>query len=147
MQICELATPAVLIERSRLTGNLSKMQAAVNARGIRLRPHAKTHKSPAIARLEIERAAVGICCAKLGEAEVFADAGITDIRLPYPLNPVNAERVFALADRVALSFIVDDPAVAQDWSDLAEGRGRTLDVLIKVDVGFHRCGIDPDSAA
>ena len=147
MQICELATPAVLIERSRLTSNLSKMQAAVNARGIRLRPHAKTHKSPEIARLQIERGAVGICCAKLGEAEVFADAGITDIRLPYPLNPVNAERVFALADRIALSFIVDDPAVAQDWSDLAEGRGRTLDVLIKVDVGFHRCGIDPDSAA
>ena len=96
MQICELATPAVLIERSRLTSNLSKMQAAVNARGIRLRPHAKTHKSPEIARLQIERGAVGICCAKLGEAEVFADAGITDIRLPYPLNPVNAERVFAL---------------------------------------------------
>jgi D-serine deaminase-like pyridoxal phosphate-dependent protein len=147
MRISELATPAVLIESSRLTNNLSKMQAAVNARGIRLRPHAKTHKSPHIARLQIERGAVGICCAKLGEAEVFADAGFSDIRLPYPLNPVNADRVFALAGRIALSFIVDDPAVAQAWSKLAEERGRTLDVLIKVDVGFHRCGIDPDSPA
>jgi D-serine deaminase-like pyridoxal phosphate-dependent protein len=112
---------------------------------VRLRPHAKTHKSPHIARLQIERGAVGICCAKLGEAEVFADAGITDIRLPYPLNPVNADRVFALAERIALSFIVDDPAVALAWSELAVRRGRTLDVLLKVDVGFHRCGIDPAS--
>ena len=56
-------------------------------RGIRLRPHAKTHKSPLIARWQIDRGAVGICCAKLGEAEVFADAGVADIRLPYPLNP------------------------------------------------------------
>jgi D-serine deaminase-like pyridoxal phosphate-dependent protein len=147
MHIADIPTPAVLIESSRLTHNLSTMQAAVNARGIRLRPHAKTHKSPAIARLQIERGAVGICCAKLGEAEVFADAGIADIRLPYPLNPVNADRVFALADRVALSFIVDDPAVAQAWSGLAAARGRRLDVLIKVDVGFHRCGIDPGSPA
>jgi D-serine deaminase-like pyridoxal phosphate-dependent protein len=119
------------------------MQAATTAKGKRLRPHAKTHKSPEIAGMQIAEGAVGICCAKLGEAEVFADAGITDIRLPYPLNPVNADRVFALSDRVALSFIVDDVGVALQWSDLAKGAGRTLDVLIKVDVGFHRCGIDP----
>ena len=142
MQISEIPTPAVLVDTARLTRNLSVMQAAANARGLRLRPHAKTHKSPHVARLLIERGAVGICCAKLGEAEVFADAGIKDIRLPYPLNPVNADRVFALAERVALSFIVDDPAVAREWSGLAEQRGTTLNVLIKVDVGFHRCGID-----
>src|SRR3954467_170053 len=147
MNLADIPTPAVLVESSTLTRNLSKMQGAVNARGIHLRPHAKTHKSPDVARLQIERGAVGICCAKLGEAEVFADAGITDIRLPYPLNPVNADRVFALADRIALSFIVDDPAVAQAWSRLAVARGRRLDVLIKVDVGFHRCGIDPESPA
>jgi D-serine deaminase-like pyridoxal phosphate-dependent protein len=147
MHIADLPTPAVLLESSRLTRNLSRMQAIANARGLRLRPHAKTHKSPTIAALQIERGAVGICCAKLGEAEVFADAGITDIRLPYPLNPVNADRVFALAERVTLSFIVDDPAVAQVWSDLAARRQRRLEVLVKVDVGFHRCGIDPDSSS
>ena len=130
-----------------LTRNLSRMQSGVNARGLRLRPHAKTHKSPRVAALQIERGAVGICCAKLGEAEVFADQGIADIRLPYPLNPVNADRVFALAQRVLLSFIVDDPAVAAAWSSLAVARGMPLDVLIKVDTGFHRCGIDPGSPA
>jgi D-serine deaminase-like pyridoxal phosphate-dependent protein len=56
---------------------------------------------------------------------------------------VNADRVFALADRIRLSFIVDDPAVARAWSEAATRQGRTVDVLIKVDVGFHRCGIDP----
>ncbi len=147
MLLTDLPTPAVLLDSSRLTRNLSRMQAAANARGVRLRPHAKTHKSPRVAALQIERGAVGICCAKLGEAEVFADEGIADIRLPYPLNPANADRVFALARRVLLSFIVDDPAVADVWSGLAAARGTKLDVLIKVDVGFHRCGIDPDSPA
>jgi D-serine deaminase-like pyridoxal phosphate-dependent protein len=143
MHLSDIPTPAVLIESSKLARNIARMQKAVGQAGKRLRPHAKTHKSPVIARMQLEAGAVGICCAKLGEAEVFADAGVADIRLPYPLNPVNADRVFALADRVRLSFIVDDPVVARAWSELAARRGRTLDVLIKVDVGFHRCGIDP----
>jgi D-serine deaminase-like pyridoxal phosphate-dependent protein len=146
MQITDLQTPAVLIESSRLSRNLDRMQAAVTARGRRLRPHAKTHKSPLVAEMQIARGAVGICCAKLGEAEVFADAGITDIRVPYPLNPVNADRVLALASRVAFSFIVDDLSVARAWSDVARRAGRRLDVLVKVDVGFHRCGIDPHAS-
>lgn len=123
--------------------NIERMQAAADARGIRMRPHAKTHKSPVIARWQIERGAVGVCCAKLGEAEVFADAGIRDIRLPYPLNPANADRLIALADRTRLSFIVDHLAVAEAWSRALAHAGRDVDVLVKVDVGFHRCGIAP----
>ena len=89
------------------------MQEAADARGIRMRPHAKTHKSPMVARWQIDRGAIGICCAKLGEAEVFAAAGFTDIRLPYPINPVNAPRVLALLERTDLSFIVDHLDVAR----------------------------------
>ena len=146
MRITELETPAVLIESSRLTRNLDRMQALATAGKRQLRPHAKTHKSPVVAGMQIARGAGGICCAKLGEAEVFADAGIRDIRVPYPLNPVNADRVLALADRVAFSFIVDDVGVARSWSEVGQRAGRRLDVLIKVDVGFHRCGIDPDAS-
>ncbi|MEO8682306.1 MAG: alanine racemase [Vicinamibacterales bacterium] len=138
-----LPTPAILIDRAKALRNIDQMQAAASARGIRLRPHTKTHKSPIVARWQIERGAVGICCAKLGEAEVFADSGFADIRLPYPLNPSNADRVIALLDRTRLSFIVDHPAVARQWSDAMVRAGRTVDVLVKVDVGFHRCGIDP----
>jgi D-serine deaminase-like pyridoxal phosphate-dependent protein len=140
----DLPTPAVLIEQPRVLANISRMQDAADRRGIRLRPHAKTHKSPVVARWQIDRGAIGICCAKLGEAEAFADAGFTDIRLPYPINPVNAPRVLALLDRVTVSFIVDHLAVARAWSDAMIRAGRSVDVLVKIDVGFHRCGIDPN---
>ena len=121
------------------------MQQLAASAGVRLRPHCKTHKSVTIARWQLEAGASGVCCAKLGEAETFAEAGITDIRLPYPISPSNSARVRRLLDRVHLSIIVDDPDVARQWSAKMAAAGRRLDVLIKVDVGFHRCGIDPDS--
>jgi D-serine deaminase-like pyridoxal phosphate-dependent protein len=139
----DLPTPAVLVEQPRVLDNIDRMQEAADRRGIRMRPHAKTHKSAVIARWQIDRGAIGICCAKLGEAEVFAADGFTDIRLPYPLNPINAARVVALLERTRLSFIVDHPEVARGWSAAMVRAGRTVDVLVKVDVGFHRCGIDP----
>ena len=145
MTVDALRTPAVLIDKPKALRNIERMQAKANARGIRLRPHSKTHKSPLIAQWQIERGAAGICCAKLGEAEVFANAGIADIRLPYPINPSNADRVVALLNRSRLSFIVDHPAVARQWSEALVVRGQQVDVLVKVDVGFHRCGIDPDA--
>jgi len=145
VRITDLRTPQVLIDRPRLEANIARMQAAATARKIRLRPHSKTHKSPVVAWMQIRQGAAGICCAKLGEAEVFAEAGIGDIRLPYPVHPSNADRVLALMDRARISIIVDHPVVARGWSDAMQGAGRTLDVLVKVDVGFHRCGIDPDA--
>jgi D-serine deaminase-like pyridoxal phosphate-dependent protein len=141
--IHDLQTPQVLIDRPRLLANIAQVQNEATRHGLRLRPHAKTHKSPVIAGWQMQQGAVGICCAKLGEAEVFADAGISDIRLPYPVNPVNRSRVVRLLDRVRLSIIVDHPLVARGWSDAMRAAGRTLDVLVKVDVGLHRCGIDP----
>jgi D-serine deaminase-like pyridoxal phosphate-dependent protein len=72
--------------------------------------------------------------------------GVEDIRLPYPLNPVNAGRVIALLDRTRLSFIVDHLEVARGWSRSIHEAGRAVDVLVKVDVGLHRCGIDPEAA-
>jgi D-serine deaminase-like pyridoxal phosphate-dependent protein len=143
VQLDDLPTPQVLIDRSRALNNIDHVQQLADGAGMRLRPHAKTHKSPVVAKWQIDRGAVGICCAKLGEAEVFAGAGIADIRLPYPVNPSNAPRLVALMDRAAMSIIVDHLDVARGWSDAMRNAGRTLDVLVKVDVGFHRCGIDP----
>jgi D-serine deaminase-like pyridoxal phosphate-dependent protein len=146
VKLTELRTPCVLVDRPRAERNLTRMQARAGARGIALRPHAKTHKSIEIGRQQIAAGATGICCAKLGEAEVFADAGFEDIRLPYPLNPVNAERVVELLDRTRVSFIVDHWAVARGWSEAMQREAREVDVLVKVDVGTHRCGIDPSRA-
>ena len=114
--LTELRTPAVLVERPRAVTNLRRMQQLANDAGMALRPHAKTHKSPELARWQLEAGATGICCAKLGEAEVFADAGLTDIRLPYPLQPSNADRVLALQQRARVSFIVVSLDVARGWS-------------------------------
>src|SRR5829696_900407 len=144
MLLSDLPTPQVLVDRRRALANIGRVQLMADAAGARLRPHAKTHKSPVVARWQIDRGAVGVCCAKVGEAEVFAAAGITDIRLPYPVNPSNAARVLALMDRASVSIIVDHLAVARGWSEAMVRAGRTLDVLVKVDVGFHRCGIDPE---
>jgi D-serine deaminase-like pyridoxal phosphate-dependent protein len=144
--VTDLRTPAVLVDQARALRNIDRMQAATAARGLRLRPHAKTHKSPLVARWQIERGAAGICCAKIGEAEAFAEAGITDIRIPYPIHPANADRIVALAARTRLSFIVDHPRIAAEWSAALTAAGIVVDVLVKVDVGFHRCGIVPDLA-
>ena len=143
MLVTDLPTPQVLVDRRRLFDNIGRAQRLADAAGLRLRPHAKTHKSPVIARWQVERGAVGICCAKISEAEVFADAGLTDIRLPYPVNPRNAARLVSLMERASISIVVDHLSVARGWSDAMQGAKRTLDVLVKVDVGFHRCGIDP----
>jgi D-serine deaminase-like pyridoxal phosphate-dependent protein len=145
MRIAELRTPFALIDMHRVRANIRAMADRAAAAGVKLRPHAKTHKSAVIAKMQIEAGAVGVCCAKLGEAEVLADAGIGDIRLPYPVNPINADRVIALLSKTKLSIIVDDMDVAKAWSDAMTKAGKTLDVLVKVDVGFHRCGINPSA--
>jgi D-serine deaminase-like pyridoxal phosphate-dependent protein len=141
--LADLPTPQVLVDHERARRNIDRAQALADGAGVRLRPHAKTHKSPVVAKWQIDRGAIGVCCAKVGEAEVFAAAGIADIRLPYPVNPANAPRIVALMERAAISIIVDHLDVARGWSDAMQRAGRTLDVLVKVDVGFHRCGIDP----
>ncbi len=146
MTLQDLRTPFAFLDATRVRANIQTMAQRADAARVRLRPHAKTHKSIEIARWQIEAGAVGICCAKLGEAEVFADAGIADIRLPYPVHPINADRVIALLAKTRLSIIVDDVAVAEGWSRAMTAAGKTLDVLVKVDVGFHRCGINPAAA-
>lgn len=151
MLLNDIRTPFAFIDAARVRANIQAMATRADAARVKLRPHAKTHKSIEIAQWQIAAGAVGICCAKLGEAEVFADAGIADIRLPYPINPINADRVVALLAKTKLSIIVDDVDVAKGWSEAmvtAQTRaggnaGLNLDVLVKVDVGFHRCGINP----
>jgi D-serine deaminase-like pyridoxal phosphate-dependent protein len=145
VKLSDVPTPAVVIETDRVARNIDTMQRAADTAGFLLRPHAKTHKLPAIAKQQIARGAVGICCAKPSEAMVFAEAGIEDIRLPYPVHPSKHEQIFALMDRARISIIVDDAEVATAWAGVMAKAGRTLQVLVKVDVGFHRCGVDPVS--
>lgn len=137
-------TPCVVIDQAVMRRNIGRMQARATAGGKRLRPHGKTHKSPEIAAAQVAAGAVGLCCAKPGEAEVFVEGGVEDIRLAYPVSPVHADRLLALARRARVSVIVDSLEVAGGWSDAMTQRGATLAVLLKIDVGLHRCGVDPD---
>ena len=132
MTLQDLRTPFAFLDATRVRANIQTMAQRADAARVRLRPHAKTHKSIEIARWQIEAGAVGICCAKLGEAEVFADAGFTDIRLPYHIHPSNADRVVALLDRTRLSFIVDHLGVAQQWSEAMVRAGREVDILVSI---------------
>jgi D-serine deaminase-like pyridoxal phosphate-dependent protein len=141
----DLPTPQVLIDQDRLVNNIRRVQDLASSARVSLRPHSKTHKSPVIAQWQIDRGAVGVCCAKIGEAEVMAAAGIADIRLAYPIQPANLPRLLALMERASLSIVVDHAGVARAWSDGMRRLHRTLDVLVKVDVGFHRCGVNPDA--
>tara|TARA_B100000809_G_C15140172_1_gene532816 strand:- start:8430 stop:9554 length:1125 start_codon:yes stop_codon:yes gene_type:complete len=143
VNFADLPTPAVLVDKPRLLINIEKMQRAATAAGILLRPHAKTHKSVTIARYQIDAGAVGITVATVGEAEVFADHGIPNIRIAYPLPISTADRIIALISKAQLSIVVDNAIVAKQWSDLMVKAKCLLDVLVKIDVGFHRCGISP----
>lgn len=143
--LLELQTPLVVIDQPAMTRNITRMAEAAAAGGKQLRPHGKTHKSGWIARQQIAAGAVGMTCAKPAEAEVFAAAGVDDIRIAYPLLPTYAPRVLSLMDGVRVSTIVDDLGVAQAWSDLMVAAERRLEVLVKIDVGTHRCGVDPST--
>lgn len=142
--LAEVPTPFVVVDQGVMRRNLGRMQALAAAGGKRLRPHGKTHKSAVIAGLQTAAGAVGLCCAKPGEADVFVEGGVNDIRLAYPVSPVHAERLVALMDRARVSIIVDSLEVAQAWSSTLTRLGVTLPILPKIDVGFHRCGFDPE---
>jgi D-serine deaminase-like pyridoxal phosphate-dependent protein len=115
--------------------------------GVRLRPHAKTHKVVEIGRLQTAAGAAGLSVAKVGEAEVFAAAGFDDLFVAYPVVGADkARRLLALADRMRLAVGVDSSDGARTLDALFRGSGRRLDVLLKVDVGFHRVGVLPDHA-
>jgi D-serine deaminase-like pyridoxal phosphate-dependent protein len=144
MTIFDLPTPFVALDINRVHANIGRMAALASSADVRLRPHTKTHKSPVIAQWQMDAGAIGVCCAKLSEAEIFAAAGIENIRLPYPIQPVNADRLVSLSERAQISIIVDNVAVAHEWSHVMARRGLRLDVLVKIDVGFHRCGMNPD---
>ncbi len=138
-----LDTPALLIDGERLDRNLDEMAEACRAHGKALRPHVKTHKMIEIAARQRARGAVGLTVAKLGEAEVFAEAGFDDLLICYPMvGELKLRRLVALARRARVTTIVDDASSAAALAAAACEAGLAIDVLIKLDVGMHRVGVD-----
>jgi D-serine deaminase-like pyridoxal phosphate-dependent protein len=142
-----LETPALLLDEARLEANLARMADLCAENGRALRPHAKSHKTVEIARRQVELGAVGVTVAKLGEAEVYVEAGIEDVFVCYPLvGAGKLSRLLDLAERARVSTIADDLGAAEALGRAAVARGTTIDVLVKLDLGMHRVGV-PEAAA
>lgn len=144
----EVDTPALLVDLDALEGNIRRMAGVASAARVRLRPHAKAHKSPDIARLQIGAGAVGVCCQKLAEAETMADHGIADILLTYEIvGETKLARLAALAARTRLSVIADHADQVAGYSRAAKAAGVTLSVLVDICPGGMRTGVDAGEPA
>ncbi len=143
----EIDTPALLLDLDRVEANIEKMARFFAERPVNLRPHFKTPKCPEIARRQLEAGAVGITCAKVGEAEVLAEAGLSASVLiaNQIVGPKKLERLVALAARLPeLIVAVDHPDQVDALEAALAGTGATLGALIEVDSGMHRCGTATD---
>lgn len=148
LPIEEIDTPAVLIDLDTLESNIKTMAADVKSRGSDWRPHSKSHKCPAIAHLQIEAGAIGIACAKLGEAEVMAANGIRDILVPNQIvGPIKARRVAALATQADICVAVDAIENVRELDEAALRLGTRPRAVIEVDTGMKRAGVLPGEAA
>jgi D-serine deaminase-like pyridoxal phosphate-dependent protein len=139
-----LDTPAVLVDLDIAEANIARMATLAERNGLALRPHIKTHKSLAMARRQIEAGARGICCATASEAEAMVLGGMRDVLLAYPL--VGARKFHRVAPLLAegcLTLVTDSKAVTAGYRQLAQTLGHPVPVLVEVDSGMHRVGVDP----
>ena len=143
----ELDTPSFIVDLDAMENNIEKMASYCKSKSINLRPHTKHHKSPDIAKKQIEAGAIGICCQKLGEAETMASHGIDNILLTYEIiGSFKIRRLVTLAKTTNVSVTVDDIANVADLSEAANVGKVSIGVLLDVNVGQNRCGIEPDES-
>jgi D-serine deaminase-like pyridoxal phosphate-dependent protein len=144
-----MATPALVVELSALNANVAAMAAFASAHGVQVRPHAKTHKCGQIARKQIAAGAVGVCTAKLGEAEALTAAGIANILVTSPIVTANAlARLARLnAEATGLTVVVDHPSAVEGLAQAARRSGRSLQILVDLNIGLCRTGVAPGASA
>src|ERR1700688_1596072 len=144
----DYGTPVAVIDMDRVERNIARIRAACDAAGVANRPHIKTHKSPLLAKLQIEAGARGITCQKLGEAEVMAEAGIDDILISYNLiGEEKMARLGALQAKANMTVAADKPGVIAGLPRAAAISGRPLSVVIECDTGRKRAGVETPAEA
>ena len=148
MPLAEVDTPALLIDLDAFERNLVRMAAATKKAGVRLRAHAKTHKSPIIALKQMAHGAVGVCCQKVSEAEAMVLGGVGNVLVSNQVVGANKlERLALLARQAKVGVCVDNAENVGQIADAAAKHGVRLDVLVEIDVGGNRCGVVPGEAA
>ena len=140
-------TPALIVDLDRLEANITRWAVFAREAGVRLRPHGKTHKCVEIARKQLDAGAVGLTLAKIGEAEVMAASGVRDIFLAYEvIGGPKLPRLVALARGARIRVGVDSIEGAEPLARAARDAGLVIDVLLEVDTGLGRCGVQPGNA-
>ncbi|MGE0254061.1 MAG: DSD1 family PLP-dependent enzyme [Alphaproteobacteria bacterium] len=148
MAVEEVDTPALLVDLDALDRNLRRMAEAARAAGVALRPHAKMHKSPDLARLQMAHGAAGVCCQKVGEAEAMVAGGVADVLVSNEVvGARKLARLAALARVARVGVCVDDAENVAQLSAAATAAGVELAVLVELDVNGARCGVLPGAPA
>jgi len=145
--VAEVDTPALLLELDAFERNVARMQAAADAHGVALRPHAKAHKCPQIALAQIAQGAVGICCQKLSEALPFVQAGVQDIHISNEIvGSTKAALLAQLALHARFSVCVDHADQVTALAAATAAAGSRLDVFVEINIGQERCGVSDADA-
>jgi D-serine deaminase-like pyridoxal phosphate-dependent protein len=148
MRLEAVDTPALLIELDAFERNLRHMAACLAGGPVKLRAHAKTHKCPAVAHRQMALGAVGVCCQKVGEAEAMVLGGVPDVYISNEVvGPPKIARLAALARQARVSACVDDADNARQLAEAARAYGVVLPVLVEINVGADRCGVEPGEPA
>jgi D-serine deaminase-like pyridoxal phosphate-dependent protein len=144
----EYGTPCAVIDMDKVERNIARIQTQCDAAGVANRPHIKTHKSPMLARMQIEAGARGITCQKIGEAEIMADAGIDNILISYNLiGEEKMARLAALQAKADMTVAADNSTVIAGLPRAAEISGRPLSVVVECDTGRKRAGVETPAEA
>ncbi len=144
----EVDTPALLVDLDALEANIGRMAKAVEGSSVRLRPHAKSHKCAQIARAQIAAGAVGVCAQKVSEAEALVAGGVVDVLVTNEIvGRQKVARLARLAHEAKVAVLADDAGNVAELDAAARAGRVRLDVLIEIDVGAHRCGIEPGAPA
>ena len=147
-KVDELDTPILLLDLDLMEENIKKMGEVFRGMPASIRPHAKTHKTPIIAHKQLDAGAIGITCAKVGEAEVMAEAGIKDLLIANQVvGEPKVSRLMTLARHTNVIVAVDDDANVKHLAASARRKGVKLNVVVEVNVGNNRCGVEPGEPA
>jgi len=144
MRLADVDTPALLLDLDAFEGNLDRLDQSLAGFKVRVRPHSKSHKCPEIALRQMAHGAVGVCCQKVSEAETMVEGGVMNVMVSNEVvGAGKISRLAALGKRARVSVCIDDAQNVADLDAAARTAGATLDVLIEVNVGANRCGVNP----
>jgi 3-hydroxy-D-aspartate aldolase len=148
MPLAEVDTPALILELDAFEANLRRLKESLAGRNVKVRPHAKSHKCPQIAMRQIALGAVGVCCQKVSEAEALVEGGVGDVLIANEVvGSAKLRRLTALAKQARIAVCADNEGNVDALAAAAGAAGVKLDVLVEINVGANRCGVEPGEPA